>query len=132
EIYFNWLAPQERLAWRADSRGLALDPANIGPLSIHTRRELAALGISLPQPLRDPRDAAGPRFEAAQLIVALKEAEHRRLMQSRFPDWAGSVEYWHVHDLDCAGPADALPQVKRHVEDLIARLKRKSYSPASQ
>ena len=28
EIYFNWLAPREKLLWRADSRGLALDPTN--------------------------------------------------------------------------------------------------------
>src|SRR6266446_4485609 len=34
EIYFNWLAPREKLLWRADSRGLALDPTNFGPLSI--------------------------------------------------------------------------------------------------
>jgi protein-tyrosine phosphatase len=125
EIYFNWLAPRENLPWRADSRGLALDPANYGPLSIHTRRGLAALGIPLPDPLRDPLDAALPDFEAARLIVALKEAEHRRLMQSRFPTWAERVEYWHVHDLDCAQAAEALPQVKQHVEELVFRLKRK-------
>ncbi len=123
EIYFNWLAPRENLPWRADSRGLALDPANWGPISIHTRRELETLGIPLPEPLRDPLDAALHDFEAAQLIVALKEAEHRRLMQSRFPTWAEQVEYWHVHDLDCAQPTQALPQVKRHVEDLVSRLK---------
>ncbi len=128
EIYFNWLAPRENLAWRADSRGLALDPANLGPLSIHTRLELKALGIPLPDPLRDPRDAGLSDFEAAQLIVALKEAEHRRLMQSRFPSWAECVEYWHVHDLDCAGPGEALPQVKRHVEDLVTRLKQQSHA----
>ncbi len=123
EIYFNWLAPRENLSWRADSRGLALDPANYGPLSIHTRRELQSLGIPLPDPLRDPLDAALPDFEAARLIVALKEAEHRRLMQSRFSTWAERVEYWHVHDLDCAQPGEALPQVRKHVEELIVRLK---------
>ena len=123
EIYFNWLAPREKLLWRADSRGLALDPTNFGPLSIHTRRELQTLGIPLPDPLREPLDAAVMDFEAARLIVALKEAEHRRLMQSRFPSWAERVEYWHVHDLDYAGPDQALPQVKRHVEELVKRLK---------
>jgi low molecular weight protein-tyrosine phosphatase len=126
EIYFNWLAPRENLAWRADSRGLALDPGNLCPLSMHTRLELHALGIPLPDPLRGPLDAAVADFEAARLIVALKEAEHRRLMQSRFPSWAERVEYWHVHDLDCAGPAEALPQVKRHVEELVVRIKQTS------
>ena len=131
EIYFNWRAPREQLAWRADSRGLALDPGNIGPLSIHTRRELYALGIPLPHPLRDPRDAALPDFEAARLIVALKEAEHRRMMESRFPDWAGRIEYWQVHDLDYALPSEALPQVKAQVERLIARLARQPSAAAS-
>lgn len=77
--------------------------------------------IPLPEPLRHPIDAAVSDFEAAKLIVALKEAEHRRLMESRFPAWADRVEYWHVHDLDYAMPAHALPQVKTHVEELVAR-----------
>jgi protein-tyrosine phosphatase len=124
EIYFNWLAERDRLAWRADSRGLALDPGNFGPLSMHTRRELEQLGIPLPQPLRNPLDAGVHDFEAARLIIALKEAEHRRLMQLRFPEWAGRVEYWHVHDLDFADSSEALPQVRRHVEELVARLRR--------
>lgn len=125
EIYFNWLAARESLAWRADSRGLALDPGNYGPISAHTRRVLDELAIPLPEPLRFPADAAEKDFAGARLIVALKEAEHRPLMQSRFPAWVERVEYWHVHDLDCAGPAEALPQVREHVDKLVARLRKK-------
>lgn len=36
EIYFNWHAPQQGLLWKAVSRGLGLDPCNLGPLSLHT------------------------------------------------------------------------------------------------
>ena len=122
EIYFNWLAREQKLSWRADSRGLALMPQNIGPISEHTRRGLELLSVPLPELLRLPIDAAESDFEAARLIVALKEAEHRPLMQSRFPKWVERVEYWHVHDLDFAHSTDALPQVKAHVEDLVARL----------
>jgi protein-tyrosine phosphatase len=128
EVYFNWLADREKLSWRADSRGLALVIENVGPISIHTRQYLARLGIPLPDPVRDPRDAAEPDFQAAQLIVALKEAEHRPLMRSRFPMWAERVEYWRVHDLDFAPASEALPQVQRHVETLFARLRRESPS----
>ncbi len=124
EVYFNWLAGQGTHAWQADSRGLALDPNNIGPISTHTRVYLDRLGIPLPDPLRHPRDATVPDFEAAQLIVALKEAEHRPLMETRFPAWAQRVEYWRVHDLDFAPASEALPQVKRHVEELFARLQK--------
>lgn len=122
EIYFNWLAVRERLAWKADSRGLALDPNNFGAISVHTRRELQRLGVPLPEPLRDPLDASVADFSAARLTIALKEAEHRPLMEGRFPDWAGRIEYWHVHDLDFAMPHDALPHVKAQVERLISRL----------
>jgi protein-tyrosine phosphatase len=124
EVYFNWLASREKISWLADSRGLALDPNNIGPISIHTRKYLGQLGIPLPDPLRDPRDASEPDFAAAQLIVALKEAEHRPLMQTRFPVWAKRVEYWRVHDLDFAPSSEALPQVKQHVQELFARLQK--------
>ena len=123
EIYFNWLAERGRLTWRADSRGLALDPGNFGPLSLHTRLELERLKIPVPHPLRDPLDAAVRDFKAARLIIALKEAEHRRLMEARFPEWAERVEYWHVHDLDFADASEALPQVKVHVEELVVRLR---------
>lgn len=125
EVYFNWLSRREKMAWQADSRGLALCPENPGPISSHTRVYLAELGIPLPEPLRHPIDAAETDFHSAQLIVALKEAEHRPLMQSRFPGWVERVEYWRVHDLDCALPTEALPQVKRHVEELFDRLRGK-------
>ena len=36
EIFFNWHAEQRVLAWRAESRGLALDASNVGPISRHT------------------------------------------------------------------------------------------------
>ena len=68
------------------------------------------------------RGARQAEPDLLQLIVALKEAEHRPLMQSRFPKWVERVEYWHVHDLDYAHSTDALPQVKAHVEELVARL----------
>lgn len=123
EIYFNWLARRDNLAWIADSRGLALDPNNYGPISVHTRDYLGQLAIPLPEPLRDPIDAAEHDFARAQLIVALKEAEHRPLMQTRFPAWAEHVEYWRVHDLDFALPTEALPQVQKHVEELFSRLR---------
>lgn len=123
EIYFNWLAQRDGLHFRADSRGLALDPGNLGEISLHTRVYLGQLGIPLPDPVRFPIDAAERDFESARLVVALKEAEHRPLMQSRFPHWAEQVEYWRVHDLDYALPTEALPQVKRHVEELYERLR---------
>jgi protein-tyrosine phosphatase len=124
ELYFNALAEQERLAWQADSRGLALERGvhNVGPMSRTALRTLESLGISPPGPLRFPLDVAEGDLLQAGLIVALKEAEHRPLLEARFPVWADRVEYWHVHDLDAAAPEDALAEIQEQVRSLVSRL----------
>jgi protein-tyrosine phosphatase len=69
---------------------------------------------------------------AATRVIALKEAEHRPLMAARFPDWQDRVEYWHVHDLDAAGPDEALGDIERLVRQLIDELlvsERKQVNP---
>lgn len=122
EVYFNWLAARDRSEWRADSRGLALIAENEGPLSQYTIEALARRGIPLPAELRLPRDLDRADLAAAGLVIAVKEHEHRPLMTRRFPDWAERIEYWHVHDLDCAAAEQAIAQLERHVLDLFARL----------
>jgi protein-tyrosine phosphatase len=57
------------------------------------------------------------------MVVAVKEAEHRQRMAEQFPHWADRVEYWHVHDIDCAPPEDALPLLEQHVRALVQRLR---------
>jgi protein-tyrosine phosphatase len=125
EAVFNTLARRGRLAWRAESRGLAIELGvqNVGPISAHTLERLAALGIPAGDYLRSPLQASETDLRSADLVVALKEAEHRPLLRERFPAWPDRVEYWHVHDLDCAGPGDALPGLERLVHDLAARLR---------
>jgi protein-tyrosine phosphatase len=126
EAYFNALARRTGLPWRAESRGLALEFGvhNVGPISAHTLARLGALGIPAGDGPRPPAQVAAADLGAADLVVAVKEAEHRPLMRERFPDWEHRVEYWHVHDLDCATPADALPGLQQLVEELVARLTR--------
>ena len=58
----------------------------------------------------------------ALLSAVLCFSRQLHLMQLRFPAWVERVEYWRVHDLDFAPSSEALPQVKRHVEELFARL----------
>jgi protein-tyrosine phosphatase len=122
EIYFNWHAPQRGLLWKADSRGLGLDPCNIGPLSLHTILRLRDLGISLSGEQRLPRTVGAEDFEAADHIVAVKRTEHRPMIERRFPNWLDRVEFWEVHDLDCAGPEEAMPFLEREVVALMQRL----------
>ena len=60
---------------------------------------------------------------AADLVVAVKEAEHRALLTARFEGWEDRVIYWHVHDIDVADPAVALPVIDGLVRELVTALR---------
>jgi protein-tyrosine phosphatase len=124
EVLFNHLALAEGLAYRADSAGLWRDchTHNPGPISPNTIAALKERGIPLPAVLRPPRDVQESDFRDAALTIAVKEAEHRPLVASRFPDWSDRVEFWHVDDVGDAPPSVALPLIERNVRDLIRRL----------
>jgi protein-tyrosine phosphatase len=113
EIVFNWHAELRGLAWRAESRGLALDNRNAGPISRHTVLSLAAQGISWAEYLRPAM---------AHRIIAVKEAEHRPIVEARFATWRDLVEYWHVHDIDCATPDEAIAHLEREIVQLLTTL----------
>ena len=122
EVFFNFHARQRGSGWRAVSRGLALTPINVGAISQHTLARLESLGICPDGCDRLPLDLSREDLEAAHHVVAVKEAEHRPLLQSRFPQWAERVEFWGVHDLDFAQPEEAFPHLEREVLGLIERL----------
>ena len=61
-------------------------------------------------------------LEIADLIVAVNEAEHRALLEDRFPGWQDSVTYWHVSDIDFVQPDEATAQIDFMVRDLISKL----------
>ena len=123
EHLFNWLAVGADLDWRAASRGLAVDGwNNIGEISRFAVEALQQRGIPLHGNHRFPEPLAEQDLEQSQLVVAVKEAEHRRLMAEQFPRWTDRIEYWHIHDIDCAPPEDALPALEQHVRALAQRL----------
>jgi protein-tyrosine phosphatase len=122
EAFFNWHAEQRGATWRAVSRGLALSANNPGPMSSHTRARLAHHCIDCKPYDRMPMDVSTDDFAAVEHVVAVKRTEHRPLMQQRFPDWLPKVEFWEVHDLDCALPHEAMPHLEREVLALLDRL----------
>ena len=124
EAVFNHLAAAADLPWRATSRGLAIELGvnNVGPMAQATVARLRVLAIPHEPYLRMPARVGAEDFAAADLVVALKEAEHRPLMMDRHPEWAGRAEYWAVHDVDFAPPEAALPEIEERVRELIARL----------
>ena len=119
ECLFNSAAGKIGLPWRARSGGLALErgAGNVGPIAASAARALQGLGIRTDACSRFPVAAVADDFEQADLIVALHQAEHRPLLQERFPAWADRVEYWHVEDA-----AEPLAHVEREVMGLMARL----------
>ena len=124
EAFFNHVAAGMGLPWRASSRGLALELGvnNVGAISAAAARRLAALGIAAAGCQRTPIQVCEGDLEGADLIVALKELEHRPLLLARHPSWVEKVGYWHIHDGDCAPPAEALPAIEQAVLALAARL----------
>ncbi len=124
EIYFNHGALLNGLPARAESRGLAIElgHANLGPISAHALRVLAARGIGLEPPMRYPLPLAEADLLRHAHIVAVKEAEHRPLLDRKFPGWSDRVEYWHVDDIDCAPAEDAIALLEQEVDGLLRRL----------
>jgi len=123
EAVFNHRARALGLPFRAFSRGLAVHLID-GDLSSYTQEALEERGI--------PRDCTGPTrvpltqadLARAERVIALKEDEHRPLMEQHFPLWADHIQYWHVHDLDQSEAEDALPEIERQVEALIEEMRR--------
>jgi protein-tyrosine phosphatase len=124
EELFNYHAKSRGLDWRASSRGLAErgSPENVGPMSCYALEALQAKAIVPLGAARYPQPCSVADFGQARLIIALKEAEHRPVVEQRFPDAASRVTYWHVDDIGFVHPSIALAMIDGHVEELISSL----------
>jgi len=121
EMYFRHLAVQHGLDSTVASRGLRISSGNVSPLSCFTQEECDRLNIDT-HPLRHPLPLTKDDLENADVTIAVKETEHRPLMQTMFPTWEHRIEYWEIHDLDFATADEALPVLKEHVDALFERL----------
>jgi protein-tyrosine phosphatase len=124
ELLFNHLIASTGLRYRADSAGLWPNcrAYNVGPISSDTVTALRQRGVPLPESHRIPRDVTEADIRAAAVTIALKEAEHRKVVATRFPSLLERVEFWHVHDVEDAPPSEAIPLIETNVRALIARL----------
>jgi protein-tyrosine phosphatase len=123
EHWFNALAKAQGLHWRATSRGLQTWMADgLGPISSYTVEGLAARGLHLDGDIRYPISLSETDLENADLVIAVKEAEHRPMMRRQFPAWIERIEYWHVDDIDCATPDESLAACESCVQVLVERL----------
>ncbi len=125
EILFNVAAREQDLPWEATSRGTDIYGAgahNVGPLSQYAREALDALGIHVEPHLRLPLPLAEDDLAAADLVVAVCEAEHRPHLERDFPSAVARVEFWGVQDLGDTPADEALSAIERNVRALLARL----------
>ncbi len=122
EALFNYEAERQGLEWSAYSRGLRihLAPDEISPF---TENALTQRRIPRDHTALEPRALHEPDLVGATLAIALKRAEHFPMMLQDFPDWAGRIDYWSVHDLDVETPDSALPQIEKQVHELVANLR---------
>ena len=131
EELFNHHAQRAGFDWRAQSRGLAVERGgdNIGPISpsvLHALKELAIVARGAD---RFPLQCTVSDLAGAHFIVAVKETEHRPLMRVRFADWEHLPDYWNVHDIDEATPAEALSLLTQQVGELLLRFAERANGP---
>ncbi|MEO1653087.1 MAG: low molecular weight phosphatase family protein, partial [Bacteroidota bacterium] len=122
EIYFNLKVKEMGLNWEAFSRGFRTgNPNNVGAISVYAQRGLKVRGIDT-YPEKFPEQIQEVDFKNADLIIALKEKEHRPYVQSDFPTWEGKIRFWHIHDLDASGPEEALDNLEKALRTLMEEL----------
>lgn len=123
EAVFNHHALRARLAWRAFSRGLAIELApQDSPISPHTIEGLHRRSIPVAHTGPRPQSLVEADLKRATRIIALKDAEHRPMIARRFPAWESQVEFWHVSDIDQADPREAVDEIESRVRALVAEL----------
>ncbi len=107
--------------WRANSRGLKVDRniSNVGAISKDTLNRLSKLQIIDASIHRMPIQLTYYDMLDADLIIAVKKAEHYKLLNERFPGWQDKVTYWHIDDLDCSPPNKTLDELTEHVSLLL-------------
>ena len=128
EKFFNFRISLSGLNWSARSCALAIERGteNFGPLSPHTIRALDARGVCAVGAERYPQQCTVSDLKSANLVIALKEAEHRPLLLERFAGWEDRVTYWHIHDLDASAATEAMASLEDQIEALICQLAQKT------
>ena len=122
ECLFNALAEEKGLRWRATSRGLKTQIVDgQGPISEFTVERLATRHIHLDD-IRLPIQLTENDLTCADLVIAMKGADHRAMMMEQFSFWADCINYWNIDDIDCKPPQEALPLCEACVATLVQGL----------
>lgn len=117
EAVFNFHSARRGLAARAFSRGLATHLVTDFPdrISPHAVAALAERSIPLSCTAARPCQVSNTDSATAHRIIALKEAEHRVMLQKLHPGWEDCVEYWDIHDIEISAPRTEIPRLEEKV-----------------
>jgi protein-tyrosine phosphatase len=72
---------------------------------------------------RWPEPVTREELESADLVIALKEAEHRPMAEQRFPDLLDKIEFWQVDDIDVVPASIGIRQAEQKLLELLRRLR---------
>jgi protein-tyrosine phosphatase len=123
ELFFNKLAAELGIKWKANSRGLEANAGrNTGPISIFALERLTQHGISPGNPVRFPMQLEEKDLQEAGLIIAINRVEHQPMMERLFPAWANRVTYWDIADLNITKAEDALSAIEKKIEKIVTDL----------
>ena len=119
EEVFNYKARALMSDWRADSRGLRLNPNNFGPIAEVVLRRLARLEVDPINAGRPPEALKEADLEDAAFVVAMSQQEHYPLISRMFPNYADQITYWDVEDTGRMLPDLAFRKIESLVDQLI-------------
>jgi protein-tyrosine phosphatase len=121
EAYFNHRARALGMEARATSRGLRTDlvTEDLSPFAAQAMQER---GIRADDTAPSRRQLAREDLERANLVIALRQAEHRPMFAERFPAWEERVRYWDVADRDEWTTEQMVEAVERNTELLLEEI----------
>jgi protein-tyrosine phosphatase len=124
ELLFNHLAYKNHLDWEAFSCGTEVFKyQNEGSISTETIQALLDIPVMENHLNRFPVQIDDKILEMADIVIALKKAEHKAPLVRDFPHFEKKVVYWQVHDLDGATPEEAFTEIRELVGKLVEELK---------
>lgn len=121
EAVFNHHAANRSLGWSAFSRGLAIHLAK-GSLSVLTAAALTERDIDLRYTAATRVALTEADLQGADLVIALRDAEHRPMIIEQFPHWEPRIHFWDVADVEDLPHVEALTRIEAQVLALLAEL----------
>jgi protein-tyrosine phosphatase len=121
EILFNHLAKERGLAWKAQSRALAIErgKGNVGPIAQWAVAGLRKREVIVDEGARFPMAVCEEDWRGCDIVVAVDRKEHLVLVEERWPAWVQRTEFWNVEDVGFAEPEDAMVELDREVRVMI-------------